>query len=264
MVAAVAAAWAVMAAGLYLLLENFVAILGEPSAADGWHGLPESLRGTAIVITQTWSGWLVWLLVVGMPVAVAVTYRRWRSDAADETVTRRRWLTRVVLGVAGCLATIALLLAVDAHARRGSVRWSLDYVAGLGFFDEQAIVVVVAAICALIVAARAEIRGGRRALGGARGRGGGGRRPGAAQRVEHRGTALESLSVEYAPHPDKAVSLTSVEESGRGARFRRGMGFHEADRRPAGPAPAGVAEAFSCRRSASKMIEGSSESAGYG
>ena len=158
MVAAAAAAWAVMAIGLYLLLENFTDIGGQSSAADEWHGLPGLLRGTAIVITQAWSGWLVCLLVVGMPVAAAVAYRRWRpGDAADETVPRRRWLAPVVLGLAGCLATIALLLAVDAlaHARVAEVvRWSPDFVDRLGFFDEQAIVVI-AAVCALIVAARA-------------------------------------------------------------------------------------------------------------
>ena len=54
-----------MAVGLYLLLENFTDILGQSSAADEWHGLPELLRDTAIVIVQATSGWLVCLLVVG-------------------------------------------------------------------------------------------------------------------------------------------------------------------------------------------------------
>ena len=210
MVAAAAAAWAVMAVGLYLLLENFVVILGQPSATDEWHGLPELLRGTGIVITQAWSGWLVCLLVVGMPVAAAVAYRRWRpGDAADETVARRRWLVPVVLGVAGCLATIALLLAVDAlaHARVAeAVRWSLDYVAGLGFFDEQAIVVI-AAICALIVAARARSAVGAAlsvALGAAVAAVGGLALPS----VWNMGDCFESLSVEYA-HPPAGGCLTS-------------------------------------------------------
>ena len=82
MVAAAVAAWAVMAVGLYLLLENFALILGQSSAAAEWHQLPELLRGTAIVITQAWSGWVVCLLVVGMPLAAAVAYRRWRPGDA--------------------------------------------------------------------------------------------------------------------------------------------------------------------------------------
>jgi Zn-dependent protease with chaperone function len=158
MVAAAAAAWAVMAVGLYLLLENFVLVFGQSSAADEWHELPGLMRDTAIVITQAASGWLVCLLVVGMPVAAAVAYRRWRpGGAAGQTGPRRRWLAPVLVGLAGCLATIALLLAVDAlaHARVAEVvRWSLDFVARLGFFDEQAIVVI-AVVCALIVAVRA-------------------------------------------------------------------------------------------------------------
>ena len=210
MVAAAAAAWAVMAVGLYLLLENFVVILGQSSAADEWHGLPELLRGTGIVITQAWSGWLVCLLVVGMPVAAAVAYRRWRpGDAADETVPRRRWLVPVVLGVAGCLATIALLLAVDAlaHARVAeAVRWSLDFVARLGFFDEQAIVVI-AAVCALIVAARARSAVGAAlsvVLGAAVAAVGGLAFP----NVLSMGHCFESLSIEYA-HPPAGGCLTS-------------------------------------------------------
>ena len=87
MVAAALAAWAVMAVGLYLLLENFTGILDQSNAADEWHGLPEFLRSTAIVIGQAWSGWVVGLLVVGMPLAAAVAYRRWRrpGDTADAT-----------------------------------------------------------------------------------------------------------------------------------------------------------------------------------
>lgn len=158
MVAAAVAAWAVMAIGLYLLLENVTAILDQSSAADEWHGLPELLRGTAIVIGQASSGWLVVLLVVGMPLAAAVAYRRWRrpADPAGTTVRRRRWLAPVLLGLAGCLATIALMLAISAlaHARIAEVvRWSPDFLTGLYFFEEQAIVVI-AVVCALITAVR--------------------------------------------------------------------------------------------------------------
>ena len=157
MVAAAAAAWAIMAVGLYLLLENVTGILGQSNAADAWHGLPEYLRGTAIVIGQAWSGWLVVLLVVGMPLAATVAYRRWRrpGDAAGATARRRRWLVPVLLGLAGCLATIALMLAISAltHARIAeAVRWNLDFLTGLYFFEEQAIVVI-AVVCALITAA---------------------------------------------------------------------------------------------------------------
>jgi Zn-dependent protease with chaperone function len=161
MVAAAAAAWAVMAVGLYLLLENVTGILGQSNAADAWHGLPEYLRGTAIVIGQAWSGWLVVLLVVGMPLAATVAYRRRRrpgdaADPADTTARHRRWLVPVLAGLAGCLATIALMLAINGltHARIAEVvRWSLDFLTGLYFFDEQAIVVI-AVVCALITAAR--------------------------------------------------------------------------------------------------------------
>jgi Zn-dependent protease with chaperone function len=149
MVAAAAAAWAVMAVGLYLLLENF---------PIEWHGLPEFLRGTAVVIVQAWSGWVVPLLVVGMPLAAVAYRRRWRrpGDAADATVRRRRWLAPAVLGLAGCLAAVALMLAVSAlaHARIAEVvRWSPDFLGGLFFFEAQAIVVI-AVVCALVAAAK--------------------------------------------------------------------------------------------------------------
>jgi hypothetical protein len=118
------------------------------------------------------------------------------------TVPRRRWLATVVLGVAGCLATIALLLAVDAlaHARVAeAVRWSLDYVAGLGFFDEQ-VIVVIAAVCALIAAARARSAVGAAlsvALGAAVAAVGGLALPS----VWNMGDCFASLSVEYARPP---------------------------------------------------------------
>ena len=158
MVAAAVAAWAVMAVGLYLLLENFTDILGQSSAADEWHGLPELLRDTAIVIVQATSGWLVCLLVVGMPVAAAVAYRRWRRSADTTGVSprRRRWLAPVLLGLAGSLAAVALLLAVSALAHghiAEVVRWSPDFANRLSFFDQQAIVVI-AVVCALVAAAR--------------------------------------------------------------------------------------------------------------
>jgi Zn-dependent protease with chaperone function len=210
MVAAAAAAWAVMAIGLYLLLENFDFIFGQSSAADDWHGLPGLLRGEAIVITQAVSGWLVCLLVVGMPLAAAVAYRRWRpGDAADETVRRQRWLAPVVLGVAGCLAAIALMLAVSAlaHARIAEViRWSPGFLTRLGFFDEQAIVVI-AVICALITAARARsavgvalavvVGAAVAAVGGL-----------ALPTVRSMDDCFTSLSIQYA-HPPAGSCLTS-------------------------------------------------------
>ena len=158
MVAAAVAAWVVMASGLYLLLDNFTSIDGSSAAAE-WHQLPESLRGAAIVITFQGAGWVVCLLVVGMPLAAALAHRQWRrqGDAHDATVAPRRWLATAVLCLAGCLTAIALMLAVSAvaHARIAEVvRWSPDFVSRLMFFDEQAIVVV-AVVCALIAAVRA-------------------------------------------------------------------------------------------------------------
>ena len=159
MVAAAAAAWAVMAVGLFLLLENVTGILEQTNAADAWHGLPELLRGTAVVIGQAWSGWPVVLLVVGIPLAAAVAYRRWRrpADPARATARRSHWLAPVLLGLAGCLAAIGLMLALSGltHARIAEgVRWNVDFITGLYFFEEQAIVVI-AVVCALIAAARA-------------------------------------------------------------------------------------------------------------
>jgi Zn-dependent protease with chaperone function len=157
MVAAAVAAWAVMAIGLYLLLENVIGILEQSNAAGDWHGLPEFLRSTAIVIGQAWSGWLVCLLVVGFPLAAAVAYRRWRQsgDAPGLTARRRPWLAPVLLSVAGSLATIALMLAISAiaHARIAQVvRWNLVFGFGLYEFEEQAIVVI-AVLFALITVA---------------------------------------------------------------------------------------------------------------
>ena len=188
MVAAALAAWAVMAIGLYLLLENFTDILDQSSAADEWHGLPELLRSTAIVIAQAWSGWVVCLLVVGMPLAAAVAHWRWRrpGHTADATV-RRRWLAPALLGLAGCLATIALMLAVSAlaHARVAEVvRWSLDFVSRARLLRRAGDRRHRGGLCA-DHGGEGEIRRGCRALGRGRGRGGGGRRPGDAQRVEH-------------------------------------------------------------------------------
>jgi hypothetical protein len=153
MVAAAGAAWAVMAVGLYLLLESFTIILGQPSAADEWHGLPQLLRDMAVVIVQATSGWLVCLLVVRIPVAAAVTYRRRRAAAAANGLSprRRRWLVPILLGLAGSLAAIALLLAVTAlaHGRIAqAVWWSPDFGIRFTYFEQQAIVVV-AVVCAL-------------------------------------------------------------------------------------------------------------------
>ncbi|MBV9855637.1 MAG: M48 family metalloprotease [Streptosporangiaceae bacterium] len=156
MAAATVAAWAIMTIGLYLLLDNFTFIDGTSAVAE-WHQLPESLRGTAIVVTLQGAGWVVCLLVAGMPLAATVAHRQWRrpGDAHDGTV--RRWLATAVLCLAGCVTAVALMLAVSAaaHARIAEVvRWSPDFVARLMFFDEQAIVVV-AVVCALIVAVKA-------------------------------------------------------------------------------------------------------------
>lgn len=166
MVAAAVAAWAVMAAGLYLLLENFTVILGQPSAADEWHGLPELLRDMAVVIVQATSGWLVCLLVVGIPVAAAVAHPRWRGAASANgpSPRRRRWLVPVSLGLAGSLAAVALLLAVSALSHGDiaqAVRWSPDFAVRFTYFEQQAIVVI-AVVCALGTAARV-----RSALGAA-------------------------------------------------------------------------------------------------
>ena len=94
-----------------------------------------------------------------MPLAAAVAHRRNRGpgEAHDAAVPRRRPVTTVLLCLAGCLAAVALTLAVSAvtHARiAGPVRWSPDFVVRLVYFDEQAIIVVAVA-CALIAAARA-------------------------------------------------------------------------------------------------------------
>ena len=93
MVTAAAAAWVVMASGLYLLLLNDTWILGGSSAASVWHQLPQMLRDMGLditaaqlpghqvplsappqllrnvgfLITAQSSGWVVCLLVVGMP-----------------------------------------------------------------------------------------------------------------------------------------------------------------------------------------------------
>jgi Zn-dependent protease with chaperone function len=157
MVAAAGAAWAVMAVGLDLLQENFTVIFVQPSAADEWHGLPQLLRDTAAVIPLATNGWLVCLLVVGLPVAAAVTYLR-RRDAAAGNVPgprRRRWLVPILLGLAGSLATIALLLAVSALAHGNIaqvVRWDFDFKGRFHDFELQAIVVI-AVVCALGTAA---------------------------------------------------------------------------------------------------------------
>ena len=159
MMAAAVAAWIVMAIGLYLMLDNFAFFGGSASAAAEWHELPGLLSGTALVVTEQGAGWLVCLLVVGMPLVAALARRRWRrpGDTRDAAVRRLRWLATAMLCLAGCLTAVALTLAVSAvtHARIAeAVRWSPDFLGRLVFFDEQAIVVV-AGVCALIAAARA-------------------------------------------------------------------------------------------------------------
>jgi len=135
MVAAAVAAWAVMAVGLFLLLETFTLLFDGFSAAAEWHQLPDSLRGTALVVVTHGSGWVVCLLVVGMPLAAALAYRRWRrpGDAHDAAGSRRRWLATAVLCLAGCLTAVGLTFGVSAvtHARIAeAVRWSPDFLAG--------------------------------------------------------------------------------------------------------------------------------------
>jgi hypothetical protein len=159
MMAAAAAGWIVIVIGLYLTLSNFVFIDGSTSAAAEWHQLPGLLRLTVPVITESGAGWVVCLLVAGMPLAAALAHRRWHrpGDAREAIARRRRWVVPVLLGLAGCLTAVALMVAVSAvaHARIAeAVRWSPDFLVGLYFFDEQAIVVIAAA-CAVIVAARA-------------------------------------------------------------------------------------------------------------
>jgi hypothetical protein len=89
-------------------------------AAD-WQALPGSLRGTALVIAIAAGGWVVCLLVVGMPLAAAVAHRQWRpGDARRAATRRRRWAASPLLGLAGCLTATALMVAVSARAYRRS------------------------------------------------------------------------------------------------------------------------------------------------
>jgi Zn-dependent protease with chaperone function len=159
MVAAAVAAWAIMAIGLYLLLQTFTLLFDGFSAAAGWHQIAGTLRSTALVIVTAGAGWVVCLLVVAMPLAAAVVHRRWRraDDAPGAAGSRRRWVATAVLCLAGCLTAVGLMLGISAvtHAHIAeAVRWSPDFLDRLVFFDEQAIVVVAVA-CALIAAARA-------------------------------------------------------------------------------------------------------------
>jgi len=162
MIAAAVAAGVVMAIGLYLLLLNDTWIEAGSSAASVWHQLPQLLRDTGLEITALGGrpgGWVVCLVVVAMPLAAAVAHRgrRRSGEAHFAAVLGRRPVATALLCLAGCLAAVALTLAVSAvtHARiAGPVRWSPDFLARLVFFDEQAIVVVAVA-CALIAAARA-------------------------------------------------------------------------------------------------------------
>src|SRR5215467_1410036 len=163
MVAAAVAAWAVMAVGLYLVLLSMIGILGGSSAASVWHQLPELLRSMGSLITAPGGGQLggtvVCLVIVGFPLAAAVAHRRWRrsGDARDAALPGWRPVAIALLCLAGCLAAVALMLAISAvtHARIAEpVRWSPDFLGRLVFFEEQAIVVV-AVVCALIAAATA-------------------------------------------------------------------------------------------------------------
>jgi hypothetical protein len=209
MVAAAVAAWAVLTVGLYLLLDNFILVSGTSAAAD-WQALPGSLRGTALVIAIAASGWVVCLLVVGMPLAAAVVHRQWRpGDARRAAARRRRWAATALLGLAGCLTATALMVAVSAvaHARIAeAVRWSLDFLIGLSFFDEQAIVVI-AVVCAVIVASRARSAVGV-ALSVVAGAGVAAVSGLALPEVRSMGDCFSSLSIQYA-HPPSGGCLTS-------------------------------------------------------
>jgi Zn-dependent protease with chaperone function len=163
MVAAAIAAWAVMAAGLYLVLASDIGILVGSSAASVWHQLPELLRGMGSIITAPGGGelggWVVCLVIVGVPLAADVAHRRWRrsGDGRDAALPGWRPVAIALLCAAGCLAAVALMLALSAvtHSRIAEpVRWSPDFLSRLVFFEEQAIVVV-AVLCALIAAATA-------------------------------------------------------------------------------------------------------------
>jgi hypothetical protein len=143
-----------MGIGLYLLLETFTLLFDGSSATAEWHQIAGLLRGTALVITAHRSGWVVCLLVVGMPLAAAVAHRRWRraDDARDAAESRRSRQTTAVLCLAGCLTAVALTLGVSAvtHAHIAeAVRWSPDFLGRLVFFDEHAIVVVAVTLLAL-------------------------------------------------------------------------------------------------------------------
>lgn len=152
LLAAVLAAWAIMTVWLYILLQAFSAFLNQPSAATEWHQLPEVLREVAAVVISRTVGsqaadGLVCLLAVGMPLAAALAHRDWR----------RPRMSTVLLGLTGCAVAVMLTLAASAvtHARISErLRWSSDFLGNLVNFDAQA-VVVIAAVCALIVAARA-------------------------------------------------------------------------------------------------------------
>jgi Zn-dependent protease with chaperone function len=211
MIAAAVAAWIVMAAGLYLMLDNFAFFDGSASAAAEWQQLPGLLTGTALVITEQGAGWVVCLLIAGMPLAAALAHRRWRrrGDAQDAAGWRPRWLATALLCLAGCLTAVALTLAVSAvtHARIAeAVRWSPDFLGRLVFFDEQAIVVI-AVVCSLIAAARARSAAGlalavvvAAAVAAA-----GGLAVSNAGAIDH---CFGSLSIEYA-HPPAGGCLTS-------------------------------------------------------
>ena len=120
-------------------------------------GFRNMLRGTAIVIAQAWSGWVVCLLVVGMPLAAAVAYWRWRRPGHTADATVRTPLAGPGLvgsgRVPGHDRADAGGQRARARARRRSRPVEPRLLTGLGFFEEQAIVVI-AAVCALITAAR--------------------------------------------------------------------------------------------------------------
>ncbi|MFC5719156.1 M48 family metalloprotease [Streptomyces gamaensis] len=157
MAAAAIGAWAVMACGLYFLLDNFTFVDGA-SATDEWQRLPEAIRGTALVVAGSAAGWVVFLAVVAVPLAAALARRRRRRVGAQDTAVRS-WRRRppTVLCLAGSVIAVALTVAVSAlaHARIADVvRWSPDFESRLALFDMQAIVVVAVA-CAFVAAVMA-------------------------------------------------------------------------------------------------------------